>query len=127
MESVEGLPYLATPYLQNNVVDIVRNQAMGITGQMKLANLAEMFGKNTHGGHAQVLAAIRNDDWYEHHAREAFQRGDNMPRRPLSLAASELIKETSEVRDGYMYVPQTPGLGREIDWEQIEARTIMEI
>ena len=44
------------------VVDIVRNQAMGITGQMKLANLAEMFGKNTHGGHSHVVAAIRNDD-----------------------------------------------------------------
>ncbi len=29
--------------------------------------------------------------------------------------------------DGYMYVPQTPGLGREIDWEQIEARTIAQI
>ena len=127
LESIEGLPYLATPYLQNDVIDIVRNGAMGITGQMKLANLAEMFGKNTHGGHSHVVAAIRNDDWYEHHAREAFQRGDNTSGRPLSLAASGLIRETSEVRDGYMYVPQTPGLGREIDWEQIEARTIMEI
>ncbi len=37
------------------------------------------------------------------------------------------IRDTMEIRDGYMYVPQTPGLGREIDWEQIEARTIMRI
>ena len=29
-----------------------------------------------------------------------------------------------EVREHY--VLQTPGLGREVDWDQIEARTIME-
>ena len=45
----------------------------------------------------------------------------------LSLAEGGLIRETFEVRDSYMYVPQTPGLGREIDWEQIEARTIITI
>ena len=124
LESNLGHPYMAVPYLQNDAIDMVRNVAMGITGQMKLANLAEMFGKTAHGGNVHVVAAVRNDDWYEHHARNAFKRGDNEPRRPLSLSEGELIRETFEVQDGYMYVPQTPGLGREIDWEQIEARTI---
>ena len=124
LESNLGHPYVATPYMQSGAIDIVRNVAMGITGQMKLANLAETFGMNAHGGNVHVIAAVRNDDWYEHHARNAFKRFDNELTRPLTLAAASLIKETFEVRDGYMYVPQTPGLGREIDWEEIEARTI---
>ena len=51
--------------------------------------------------------------------------GDALSRgRSISAAFAGLIRETTQVRDGYMYVPQTPGLGREIDWAQIEARTI---
>ena len=33
----------------------------------------------------------------------------------------------TEIRDGFMYITQEPGLGRTIDWDQIEARTIMRI
>ena len=122
LESIHGNPYLATPYLVAGAIDIVRNTGLGITGKMKLANLAEMFGLNVHGGGAQVVAATRNDDWWE--------VGAWLPTaadRSISAAFSGLIRETTEVRDGYMYVPQTPGLGREIDWAQIEARTVMKV
>ena len=47
------------PYLAAGAIDIVRQTGLGITGQMKLANLAEMFGLNCHGGNPHVLAAIR--------------------------------------------------------------------
>ncbi len=47
--------------------------------------------------------------------------------RSISAAFAGLIEETTEVRDGYMYVPQTPGLGRKIDWNRIEAQTVIEI
>ena len=81
-----------------------------------------MFGLNVHGGGAQVVAATRNDDWWEVSAWPPTGAD-----RSLAAAFSGLIRETTEVRGGYMYVPQTPGLGREIDWEQIEARTILTI
>jgi L-alanine-DL-glutamate epimerase-like enolase superfamily enzyme len=38
-----------------------------------------------------------------------------------------MIVDATELRDGYMYVPQTPGLGRAIDWGQIEERTVAKI
>ena len=127
LESITGNPYLATPYLAAGAIDIVRQSGMGITGQMKLANLAEMFGINCHGGNPHVVAAIRNDDWWETHAREALNRGWNETNRSLVKAASGLIRDTTVVKDGYMYVPQTPGLGREIDWDRIQAQTVATI
>tara|TARA_B100001123_G_C15276557_1_gene1012397 strand:+ start:595 stop:1767 length:1173 start_codon:yes stop_codon:yes gene_type:complete len=122
MESIKGNPYLAKQYLATGAIDIVRQSGLGITGQMKLANLAEMFGKNAHGGNPHVAAAIRNDDWWEVSAWPPT-RAD----RARSASFSGLIRDTMEIRDGFMYVPQTPGLGREIDWDQIEARTIATI
>ena len=122
MESIKGTPYLAKQYLATGAIDIVRQSGLGITGQMKLANLAEMFGKNAHGGNPHVAAAIRNDDWWEVSAWPPT-RAD----RARSASFSGLIRDTMEIRDGFMYVPQTPGLGREIDWDQIEARTIATI
>ena len=122
LESVPGNPYQATPYLAADAIDIVRQTGLGITGQMKLANLAEMFGKNCHGGNPHVVAAIRNDDWWEVGAWQSSSKD-----RSLEAAFSDLIKDTTQVKDGYMYVPQTPGLGREIDWQQIEERTVLKI
>ena len=122
LESIQGNPYLATPYLAAGAIDIVRQTGLGITGQMKLANLAEMFGMNAHGGNPHVVAAIRNDDWWEVAAWPATRTD-----RSMSASFPGLMSDTMEIRDGFMYVPQTPGLGREIDWDQIEARTIMTI
>ena len=122
LESIHGNPYLATPYLAAGAIDIVRQTGLGITGQMKLANLAEMFGMNAHGGNPHVVAAIRNDDWWEVAAWPATGAD-----RSMSASFPGLMSDTMEIRDGFMYVPQTPGLGREIDWDQIEARTIMTI
>ena len=63
--SIPGNLYLATSYLTADAIDIVRQTGLGITGQKKLANLAEMLRKNCHGGNPHVVAAIRNDDWWE--------------------------------------------------------------
>jgi L-alanine-DL-glutamate epimerase-like enolase superfamily enzyme len=122
LESVQGAPYLAVPYLSAGAIDIVRQTGLGITGQMKLANLAEMFGVSCHGGNPHVVAAIRNDDWWEHAAWPP-----TAPDRVITAATSKLIRATHRVEDGYMYVPQTPGLGREIDWDQIADRTVLSI
>jgi L-alanine-DL-glutamate epimerase-like enolase superfamily enzyme len=122
LESVQGAPYLAVPYLSAGAIDIVRQTGLGITGQMKLANLAEMFGVSCHGGNPHVVAAIRNDDWWEHAAWPP-----TAPDRVITAETSKLIRATHRVEDGYMYVPQTPGLGREIDWDQITDRTVLSI
>jgi len=122
LESIPGNPYLAPPYLSADAIDIVRQTGLGITGQMKLANLAEMFGKNCHGGNPHVVAAIRNDDWWEVSAWEPTSKD-----RSLDAAFGGLIRDTTRVEDGYMYVPQTSGLGREIDWEGIEGMTVERI
>ena len=122
LESVQGVPYLSLPYLSAGAIDIVRQTGLGITGQMKLANLAELFGINCHGGSPHVVASIRNDDWWEHAAWPATS-----PDRVLTAAASELIQNTHRIEDGYMYVPQTPGLGRDINWPGIDDRTKLSI
>lgn len=122
LESIPGNPYLATPYLSADAIDIVRQTGLGITGQMKLANLAEMFGKNCHGGNPHVVAAITNDDWWEVSAWSPTSKD-----RALEAAFTGLIRDTTRVEDGYMYVPQTAGLGREIDTEAIASMTILEI
>lgn len=119
LESIEGAPYLAMPYLTAGAVDIVRQRGLGITGQMKLANLAEMFGANCHGGNPHIVAAVRNDDWWEVAAWPP-----TAPDRALRAAVAGLVRDTHRVEDGYMYVPQTPGLGREIDWQGIADRTV---
>ncbi len=110
------------PYLAAGAIDIVRQTGLGITGQMKLANLAEMFGLNCHGGNPHVLAAIRNDEWWEVPAWPPI-----VPDRSLRAASRDLIRDTTVVKDGTMFVPQTPGLGREIDWGGIEAQTVATI
>lgn len=119
LESVQGAPYLAVPYLVEGAIDIVRQTGLGITGQMKLANLAEMFGLTCHGGNPHVVAAIRNDDWWEHPAWPPTS-----PDRVLKAATSKLIRNTHHIEQGFMYVPESPGLGRDINWKEIEASTV---
>lgn len=47
--------------------------------------------------------------------------------RSIAAAFAGLIEDTTEIRNGYMYVPQTPGLGRKIDWAEIENRSVLTI
>jgi L-alanine-DL-glutamate epimerase-like enolase superfamily enzyme len=122
LESIPGNPYLAVPYLTAGAIDIVRQTGLGITGQMKLANLAEMFGLGCHGGNPHVAAAIRNDDWWEVPAWPA-----TAPDRSLRKAVSGLIRDTHRLEGGWFFVTDRPGLGREIDWQGIKDRTVMTV
>ena len=118
LESIEGHPYLVVPYLVDGAVDIVRQRGLGITGQLKLANLCDMFGAGCHGGNPHVVAAMRNDDWWEH-------SGSPLAPPPTHRTAfADLIKDTTRIEGGYMYPPTDPGLGRRIDWDGIAARTV---
>ena len=118
LESIEGHPYLVVPYLVDGAVDIVRQRGLGITGQLKLANLCDMFGVGCHGGNPHVVAAMRNDDWWEH-------SGSPLAPPPTHRTAfADLIQDTTRIEGGYMYPPTDPGLGRRIDWDGIAARTV---
>lgn len=119
LESVPGAPYTPVPYIVAGAGDILRQTGLGITGQLKLANLAETFGMNCHGGNPHVVAAIRNDDWWEVAAWPPTG-----PDRSLRGAFAGLVRDTHRVERGYMYVPQSPGLGREIDWQGISDRSV---
>lgn len=62
---IGGQPFSAAPYLADGAVDIVRQRGIGITGQLKLAQLCESFGVEVHGGNPHVTLAIGNDPLYE--------------------------------------------------------------
>ena len=105
--------------------DIVRNHADrgGITGAVKIAHLAEAFGVNTepcstgplHGiVHAQILGAISNADFFE-----AWDFG-----APSETALQMGIRNPVEVVDGYVHLPQGPGLGIDLDMDTVDRRTV---
>lgn len=119
LESIPGAPFLNVPYLAAGAGDIMRQTGLGITGQLKLARLAESFGMNCHGGNPHVVAAIRNDDWWEVAAWPS-----TAPDRALRAAFGDLLRDTHRVEDGYLRVAQDPGLGRKVDWQAIRSRTI---
>lgn len=63
--SLGGQPFNASAFMAQQACDILRQRAVGITGQMKLAHLAESFGALVHGGNHHVILAIRNDPVFE--------------------------------------------------------------
>ena len=63
--AIGGQPYNTAPYLALQAADIVRQRGIGITGQVKQAQLAESFGVEVHGGDPQVILAIGNDPVFE--------------------------------------------------------------
>ncbi len=60
-----GQPFDAARFLAHNAIDIVRQRAVGITGQLKLAQLCETFGVPVHGGDAHLHLAVHNDPLFE--------------------------------------------------------------
>lgn len=91
----------------------------GITGLMKVAHLAESFGANCEVhlrgpifgfAHAHVLSAIRNCDFFEFN-----------PPHPLEAL---LVRNPLVLEDGHVGAPERPGLGVELDWDELERRTV---
>ena len=127
------VPIAATEYLPGSIhstsqviaecaVDIVRASVPwrgGITDMLKIARLAESFGMNCeitssgvmHGFvHTHVIGAIRNCTFFE-----GWSVG--------SIGGDPFIDNPREIRDGYVDVPQGPGLGVELNWGEIEKAT----
>jgi len=122
-ETSDGCHWNAATWVQSRALDMVRTSTHykgGITGAIKIGHLAESFGMRAqvHGGghgNAHLCAALPNNDYYE-----------------------ELVIDTNQIRslrkspvlpivDGYLTVPDEPGLGPPRDWKEIESSAILNV
>lgn len=118
-ETSDGCHWNAAQWIANHALNMMRvssHMKGGVTGAMKIAHLAESFGMRAQV-HAMgfpnlhIAAAIPNNDFYEQivinetHIRE--------------LANAEI-----PVKDGFVEVPDLPGIEPELDWDEIEAKAV---
>jgi L-alanine-DL-glutamate epimerase-like enolase superfamily enzyme len=109
-------------YMSRGAVEILRADAarQGITWTKKLAAVAEGFGC-TIDGHAfglplaqaanlHLMAGISNGEFFEMPVPEGFM--DTAMQNAITLDA-----------DGYVSLPQKPGLGLDIDWDRMSGIT----
>jgi L-alanine-DL-glutamate epimerase-like enolase superfamily enzyme len=93
----------------------------GITGLIKVAHVAEGFGAQCEVhergpmfcfAHAHALAAMGNCEYFELNGVD-----------PGAPTASPVVLNPIRIEEGDLVVPQGPGLGVELDWDEIERRT----
>lgn len=122
-ETSDGCHWNAATWIQYRALDMMRTSTHykgGLTGAIKVAHLAESFGMRAqvHGGgppNAHLCAAIPNNDYYEVLVINAKQ-------------IKGLKKEkTLPVIDGYVTVPNTPGLFEQPDWKAIEKQAVLTV
>lgn len=119
-ETNEGAHWNASTWIHFGALDMVRTSAYfkgGITGAVKVAHLAESFGMRAqvHGvGHANLhlCAALPNNDYYEQNII------DSQDIRSLKKRGA------TSVKDGYLMVPDEPGLAPHPDWERLEKEAV---
>ncbi|WP_254546868.1 enolase C-terminal domain-like protein [Halomarina pelagica] len=123
VEHVRGGPFTRANHLAGEALDLVRADAHldgGITGAMKIAAVAESFGRDVElhvGGpaHLHCMSAIRNTNYYEH--------GLLHPAGIEWMSAQGFVESPERVNDdGTVPIPDGPGLGVEVDWDFVEAR-----
>ncbi|MEO7938748.1 MAG: enolase C-terminal domain-like protein [Burkholderiaceae bacterium] len=123
IEGLRGYP----KYLTGNVVDTVRSVGDwigGITAMKKSAALCEAFNTKyephsygttlVQAAHLHVMLAIHNCDLFEVPVPEGI----------LDIGMKDVIRVT---KDGFVEAPTKPGLGYDVDWEQIKSLTIKEL
>jgi L-alanine-DL-glutamate epimerase-like enolase superfamily enzyme len=121
-EIAKGGLYTRAEWILRRASDISRTDVLrgGITGAIKTAALCEAFGVRCEihmSGFAnlQVLAAT-TEDVCEYYERGLLAPGLDYDQTPPYLTAPcDPLDD-----DGYVTVPQKPGLGYEVVWEHIE-------
>jgi len=125
LEHVRTGPFGRVDHMAAEAVEMVRadvHQDGGITGCMKIANVAEAFGLDVEfhlGGPATLhcLSSIRNTNYFEHSL--VHPQGINwMNQQGFKEPLEELTSK------GTIGVPSGPGLGVDIDWEFIDDRLV---
>ena len=116
-------PYSVAECIAQRVVDRVRADVSwsgGVTGALKTAHLAEAFGMNCELhttifmplelANLHVAAAIHNCEFFELLGpTDSFAFG---------------LAEPFPIRDGVAHLPTRPGLGIDLDWDEIERCTL---
>jgi L-alanine-DL-glutamate epimerase-like enolase superfamily enzyme len=124
-ESLSGKHFSRASWVKNEACDILRAGVAGVGGIgpcMKVSHLADSFGMNCeiHGNGAANLAvvgAIKNCAWYERGLLHPFLEYDDVP------AYLNSIVDPMD-KDGYVHLPQRPGLGEDINFEYIANNTV---
>lgn len=125
-ETLAGKHQSRASWVKHDVCDILRAGVAGVGGIapcMKVAHLADSFGMNceVHGNGAPNLAvvgAIKNCRWYERGLLHPFLDYDEVP-----AYLNSLVDPMDD--EGYVHLPQRPGLGEDINFEYI-ANNIVE-
>jgi L-alanine-DL-glutamate epimerase-like enolase superfamily enzyme len=125
-ETNAGSLYGIAEHLARGTVDIVRGDVTykgGLTGLKKMADVAAAFGINCevhHGGspimnaaNLHVICAIDNCEYFE----------VLVPEAAYDFGLTTCLNIDS---DGYVHVPQGPGLGIQLDWQAIDAAKVFE-
>jgi len=123
-EAMPGGMWSVAQAIAFKAVDIVRADVaygkMGITEVLKIAHMAEAFGMNcelhcTMMGpmdiaNLHVACAIKNCEFFELHMPEKIFQFPMLEPYPID-------------KNGYIHVPEKPGLGITIDWDSVDDRT----
>jgi L-alanine-DL-glutamate epimerase-like enolase superfamily enzyme len=122
-EAVAGGVYSTAIYVRANALDLIMCDTYwrgGITGMLKTAHLCEAMGLKliSHHGASPImnlanlhcLCSISNADFIE----------VLVPEKEYEYGLKTHLRVDV---DGYLSVPQKPGLGAEIDWDYIHAHT----
>ena len=110
------------PYVVNHIADIVRPDAKyGITMTKKVADLCESFGFKfeLHGfgfaacqfANLNIMGACRNTDFFE----------KILPDEHYNACSKDTVQIDKE---GYVHMPTKPGLGLELDFDELKKRTV---
>jgi L-alanine-DL-glutamate epimerase-like enolase superfamily enzyme len=123
-EHVRGLEQKAS-FLINGGCDMIHADPeydMGITGVMKIAHFCEALGLDLQlhavgPAHRLCISAMRNTLMYE-----LALVGPDMPNMVPPVYTCGYSDQTEDMpADGYVPVPDGPGLGVSYDWEYIDA------
>jgi len=125
-EIAEGSIYTRAEWIRRRASDISRIDVLraGITGALKMAGVCEAFGLRCElhmsgFGNLQVLGAT-SEDVCEYYERGLLGPGVRYGGTPpyLKTPCDPLYP------DGYVNLPQAPGLGYEIQWDYIERHRV---
>jgi len=125
-ETAEGKLWTRAEWIVRGAADIIRGGVMdvgGITPLMKIVHLCEAFGVRLeiHGagaGNLHVLGAMSIPGEY-------YERGLLHPFLDYEKPAPWLREIVDPMdSDGYVPIPQKPGLSLEINWDYIEKNIV---
>lgn len=114
--AVGGQPYNAAAPLAMTATDLIRQRGIGVTGQMKMAHLAETFGVDVHGGNPHVVLAIGNDPWYE-----ALGWEKRPPESEWNVLGFPVVE------DGYLRMVWSDRPAPEVNWDELERKAIVKL